>query len=81
MCVLNAGSVGMPFADQLGAYWLLHSPSGYEFRHTLYDKEIAANEVLASSDPQAQEFTETYILDTLSKGIEIIEKIAKNRDS
>lgn len=73
----------MPFADQLGAYWLLLSPGGYEFRHTLYDKEIAANEVLASSDPQAQEFTETYILDTLSKakGIEIIEKIAKNRDS
>lgn len=37
ICILNAGSVGMPFADEPGAYWLLLYPEGYEFRHTMYD--------------------------------------------
>jgi putative phosphoesterase len=83
LCILNAGSVGMPFANQLGAYWLLLYPGGYEFRHTAYDKDTAAKEVRASGDPQAQEFIETYILNTITeaKGMEILENIAKNRES
>jgi len=81
VCILNAGSVGMPFADQPGAYWLLLYPGGYEFRHTAYNKDTAAKEVKASGDPQAQEFIETYILNTIkeAKGMEILENIAKNR--
>ncbi|GMA51346.1 DeoR family transcriptional regulator [Alicyclobacillus contaminans] len=46
--ILNAGSVGMPFADQPGAYWLLLSPLGCEFRRTTYDGEAAAKEIRAS---------------------------------
>src|SRR5258708_37935816 len=46
--IVNAGSVGMPYADQPGAYWLLLSPQGYEFRWTMYDAEIAAQEIRAT---------------------------------
>ncbi|MBA2286269.1 MAG: metallophosphoesterase family protein [Ktedonobacteraceae bacterium] len=60
--ILNAGSVGMPYADQPGAYWLLLSPEGYEFRCTTYDGEAAAQEILASGYPQAQEFAENNVL-------------------
>lgn len=53
VCVLNAGSVGMPFADHPGAYWLLLGPGEYEFRRTTYDREAAMKEINFSSDPQA----------------------------
>lgn len=59
---LNAGSVGMPFADQPGAYWLLIGPDGYEFRYTIYDREAAAQEIRASGDPLAQEFIDENVL-------------------
>jgi predicted phosphodiesterase len=35
--ILNAGSVGMPYEDRPGAYWLLLDESGHEFRRTPYD--------------------------------------------
>lgn len=81
VCILNAGSVGMPFADQPGAYWLLLTPEGYEFKRTTYDTVTAAREIRASSDPHAQEFVETHVLNVLTeaKGMEILESIAKKR--
>jgi putative phosphoesterase len=60
--ILNAGSVGMPYADQPGAYWLLLSSEGYEFRRTAYDVEAAAKEIRASGSPDAQEFAEENVL-------------------
>lgn len=60
--IVNAGSIGMPFADQPGAYWLLISPAGYEFRRTAYDLETAAKEIRASGDPQGDEFAEGNVL-------------------
>ncbi len=60
--VLNAGSVGMPYAEQPGAYWLLLAPEGCEFHRTSYDLEAAAQAVKASSYPQAQEFAEENVL-------------------
>jgi putative phosphoesterase len=60
--VLNAGSVGMPYADQPGAYWLLLTPEGCEFRKTSYDLATAAQAVKASGYPQAQEFAEENVL-------------------
>ncbi|WP_035350490.1 metallophosphoesterase family protein [Fictibacillus gelatini] len=79
--ILNAGSVGMPFADLPGAYWLLLYPGGYEFRRTTYDAEAAAKEVVAGGDPDAREFVKNYILQTLTvkKGMEILEMAAKNQ--
>jgi hypothetical protein len=60
--ILNAGSVGIPFADRPGAYWLLLSPQGHEFRRTVYDGEVATQEIWASRHPQAQEFAEENVL-------------------
>jgi putative phosphoesterase len=58
--VINAGSVGMPFAAA-GAYYLLLGP-GVEPRHLLYDLHGAAARVRATAYPQAQEFADKYIL-------------------
>ena len=76
--VLNAGSVGMPFADRPGAYWLLLGPEGYEFRYTMYDKEAAAQEIRASGSPLAQEFVEANVLQipTASEATELFEHLS-----
>jgi putative phosphoesterase len=79
--ILNAGSVGMPYADQPGAYWLLLSPQGYEFRRTAYDGEVAAQEIRASGYPQAQEFVEENVLKvpTAAEATELFESWAQGR--
>lgn len=79
--ILNAGSVGMPYADQPGAYWLLLSPQGYKFRRTPYDGEAAAQAIRASGYPQAEEFAEENILKvpTAAEATEIFEHIAQER--
>lgn len=52
--VVNAGSVGMPFGKP-GADWLMLGP-GVELRHTQYDLAKAAERILETSYPQAQDF-------------------------
>lgn len=81
--ILNAGSVGMPYADRPGAYWLFLSPQGYEFRWTGYDKEAAAQEVRASGYPQAEDFAEENVLrvPTAAEATEIFERMAEERGS
>ncbi len=80
--ILNAGSVGMPFADQPGAYWLLLGPEGYQFRMTTYDRERAAQEIKASGNPLAQEFAAENVLKipTAAEAMEIFERIAKAKE-
>ena len=72
--IVNAGSVGMPFGDP-GAYWLLIDEQ-VEFRHTTYDLEGAAEAILKSDYPLADEFalknvlnppSEAAMLETLSQ--------------
>lgn len=77
--VLNAGSVGMPYADQPGAYWLLLGPDGYEFRRTAYDVEAAAHELRRSKDPQAFEFVEGNVLTipTAVEAMEVFERMSR----
>jgi Calcineurin-like phosphoesterase superfamily domain len=58
--VVNAGSVGMPFAEP-GAYWLLLGPR-VELRRTLYDFERAASTIAATDYPQAKEFAAMNVL-------------------
>jgi len=60
--VLNAGSVGMPYADLPGAYWLLLEAGKYEFRRTAYDLQAAAQAVRSSGYPQARQFAEENLL-------------------
>jgi predicted phosphodiesterase len=58
--VVNAGSVGMPFAEP-GAYWLLLGPD-VQLRHTVYDLVQAAERIRRSLYPQAQDFAARNIL-------------------
>ena len=76
--ILNAGSVGMPYADTLGAYWLLLGPEEIEFRRTVYNGESAAQAVKKSGYPQAQEFAEENILHipTATEATEVFEQMA-----
>jgi putative phosphoesterase len=58
--VVNAGSVGMPFANP-GAYWLLLGPD-VEFHRTEYDLEMAAKRIRQTHYPEAQEFAANHVL-------------------
>jgi putative phosphoesterase len=58
--VVNAGSVGMPYADA-GAYWLVLGPE-ITLRHTNYDLARAAEVVRGTSYPQAEDFAANNIL-------------------
>jgi putative phosphoesterase len=65
--VVNAGSVGMPFAAPRGAYWLLLVPGaprgpGIELRRTDYDVERAARLIRGTGYPQA-DWVIRYVLD------------------
>ncbi|HKV57826.1 MAG TPA: metallophosphoesterase family protein [Ktedonobacteraceae bacterium] len=76
--ILNAGSVGMAYADHPGAYWLLLGPEGVEFRRTEYDLEEAAQRVRNSGYPQALDFAEENILKvpTAAEATEVFERMA-----
>ena len=52
--IVNAGSVGLPFAP-VGAYWLLSGPQ-IELRHTVYDPHVAATRIRLTSFPGADAF-------------------------
>lgn len=58
--VANAGSVGMPFGEP-GAEWLLLGPD-VELRHTAYDLVKAADQIRATSYPQAEDFATRGVL-------------------
>ncbi len=79
--VVNAGSVGMPYADRPGAYWLLLTPTGPEFRYTPYDPQAAAQEIRAGGDPQAEEFARDNVLrvPTAAEAAEVLEQMAQHR--
>ena len=53
--IVNAGSVGMPYEGQTGAFWALLGPD-LELKRTLYDVEDAAELVAESGCPHAAEF-------------------------
>lgn len=60
--VVNAGSVGMPFAAPRGAYWLLLGPE-VQLRRTEYDFEKAADHIRATTYPDAETLAVRYIID------------------
>ncbi|HEV2034758.1 MAG TPA: metallophosphoesterase family protein [Candidatus Dormibacteraeota bacterium] len=53
--MVNAGSVGMPYADRPGAYWALLGPE-VELRRTAYDFEAAAAAVRRTDFPGREDF-------------------------
>ena len=58
--MVNAGSVGMPYADQPGAYWALLGPE-VGLRRTGYDLEAAAAGVRAGGYPDRDGFAEAIL--------------------
>lgn len=58
--VVNAGSVGTPFAEP-GAYWLTLGPSTV-LRRTAYDLVNAAERIRSTGYPQAKDFAERNVL-------------------
>jgi putative phosphoesterase len=65
--VVNAGSVGMPFADP-GAYWLLLGPD-VQLRQTPYDFERAADRIRHSEYPQAEDFAARSVLQPMTEQV------------
>ncbi|MDQ5819875.1 MAG: metallophosphoesterase family protein [Actinomycetota bacterium] len=53
---VNAGSVGMPYEDEVVAFWTLIAGDDVEFRKTLFDIDRTAAEIEVSGWPGAQEF-------------------------
>lgn len=76
--ILNGGSVGMPYAERPGAYWMLLDPQRVEFRRTEYDLEKAAQRVRESGYPQADEFADENLLKVPSaeEAMEYFESLA-----
>jgi predicted phosphodiesterase len=58
--VVNAGSVGMPFAEP-GAYWLLLGPD-IQLRRSSYDLAKAATRIRSTDYPQADDFAAHNVL-------------------
>jgi predicted phosphodiesterase len=58
--VVNAGSVGLAYEGQWGAYWALLGPD-VELRRTEYDGEAAAAAVRATTYPDPEEKIELWL--------------------
>jgi hypothetical protein len=69
--VVNAGSVGMPFAPP-GAYWALLGPD-VELTRTDYDVARAGAAMRATSYPQIDRFVSPY---TEAQALELFEKVS-----
>jgi predicted phosphodiesterase len=53
---VNAGSVGMPYEDEVAAFWTVVDADRVEFRRTQFDVERAIADIEASSWPDSQSF-------------------------
>ncbi|MBW3593265.1 MAG: metallophosphatase family protein [Actinobacteria bacterium] len=61
--IVNAGSVGMPYEGDPGAYWALLGPD-VDLRRTPYDTASAAAAIRATAFPQAEEFVQEFVLNS-----------------
>ena len=77
--VLNAGSVGMPFAKQ-GAFWLLLDED-VTFKDTNYNLELAAERIRQSGYPEADSFINNNLLSVPSEqqALAMMAKLAANQ--
>jgi diadenosine tetraphosphatase ApaH/serine/threonine PP2A family protein phosphatase len=68
--VVNAGSVGMPYEDEPGAYWALLGPD-VDLRRTEYDVDRALAEIAATG------FPEEWPRASRDEATEFFEKVAR----
>jgi len=75
--VVNAGSVGMPYAPP-GAYWLLLGPD-VELRRTAYDVDAAAARIRATTFPPAEDFAARNVVSppSAAEATEVMERAAR----
>jgi putative phosphoesterase len=75
--VVNAGSVGMPFSQPRGAYWVLLGPD-VQLRCTSYDFMAAADQIRQTRYPHAEELSIRYVLHppTEAESLQQFEQIA-----
>jgi len=75
------GSVGLPYADLPGAYWGLFGPD-YALRHTVYDREAAAERIRTSGWERADRIAAENVLAVPSprEAVEFFEEIAAAED-
>jgi putative phosphoesterase len=71
--VVNAGSVGMPYEDEVVACWALIQDGEPLLRRTAFDVERAVAAVRASGWPQAEEFVAENLLMPASRAVAIAE--------
>lgn len=76
--VVNAGSVGMPYEDDPGAYWAIIG-EGIELRRTQYDFTAAAERMRRSGCPHVDGFANA-VISPLGRG-EAIDKFESARHS
>jgi predicted phosphodiesterase len=60
--LVNAGSVGMPYEDRPGAYWVLVRDGEPELRRTDYDLKAAAERIRPTAWPIAEEWVADNLL-------------------
>ena len=60
--VVNAGSVGMPYEDEVAAFWLLVEDGEPRFRKTTFDVERAVDQLRASGWPETERFVAENLL-------------------
>jgi predicted phosphodiesterase len=79
--LVNAGSVGMPYEAQPGAYWALLGPE-VDLRRTAYDLEAAAAAVRATRFPAAEQLAAENVLTVPSaeEATEEFEALARAAD-
>ena len=78
--IVNAGSVGMPFG-KTGADWLLVD-SSIHFKHTDYNLEKAAKQILKSNYPHAESFVANNVLKAPSESdaIKMLTKLEQTQN-
>ena len=74
--IVNAGSVGMPYADQPGAYWALLGPE-VDLRRTAYDFEAVADAVRRTEFPGREDLAGSIVRPaTAEEAITAFERMA-----
>jgi len=63
--IVNAGSVGLPYQGEPGAYWLLLGPD-VDFRRTNYDVAAAVRTMSANAFPHIEELLKESLLEPVS---------------
>jgi diadenosine tetraphosphatase ApaH/serine/threonine PP2A family protein phosphatase len=81
MRVVNAGSVGMPYEEEPGAYWCLLGPE-VTLKRTVYDFDEAAARIRNSGFPEANEHASQLFVELLSREetTQFFERLAKGRE-